>query len=242
MRMQLGVLTIFISCFLCLQFLSVANGAEQTKVEVLYEGPTAAGGVLSPKDIISKELSDAGFDVLVTNDIISQTPPAASPRSHATPTDKSPVPAASPSPPKPDRSQSPAGLTVKRIFDFVRSVQQGKTPAPRSSLAPRYFLPAGFAPDASPGSADRIVVAIRCSLRRIRGFQGIFSTEAQMQIAVVSAEGKNLRSLVLMVGPDKARGFGNDWEQAEEEALRAISSKLGSELATKLRAKSSVAL
>jgi hypothetical protein len=56
--------------------------------------------------------------------------------------------------------------------------------------------------------------------------QGIFSTEANMQIAAVNSDGKRIQSVVLMAGPEMVRGFGVDWERAEEAALKDISTKM----------------
>jgi hypothetical protein len=132
--------------------------------------------------------------------------------------------------------RSPSGLTVKEIFDFVRKAQQGTQigePQPPGSFQ---FLSTSLL-DARTRAGAQVVVAMRASMRRLREYQGIFSTEAQMEIVAVTADGKTIQSVVSMAGPESARGFGLDWEQAEEKALREISAQMCPAFARKLRQK-----
>jgi hypothetical protein len=78
---------------------------------------------------------------------------------------------------------------------------------------------------------------MHASMRRLREYQGIFSTEAQMEIVAVTAHGKRIQSVVSMAGPESARGFGLDWEQAEEKALREISAQMCPAFAKELHQK-----
>jgi hypothetical protein len=212
--------------------------AERTSVEVLYEGPSAAGGVVSPKDIMAKELSDAGFEVLLSGPgasggLADEFTPAVPSRGPAAPPTAQP-----PAPPAAELvvSRSASGLTVKQIFDFVRSVQQGKPVSRTQPPGALQFMPsrAFTLPATTPA---QVVIAMRCSLRRLRESQGIFSTEAQMQIVAVRAAAGRIQTVITMMGPDKARGFGLDWEQAEEKALREVSAQMCPAFAKKLRQK-----
>jgi hypothetical protein len=114
---------------------------------------------------------------------------------------------------------------VKEIFDFVRKAQQGEWmngPAPTGgflSLSTPLYA-------ASPPVHGFVVVAMRASMRHLNENQGIFSTEANMQIAAVTSRGKNIQSVVMMAGPETVRGFGLDWDRAEEAALKDISAKM----------------
>jgi len=63
-------------------------------------------------------------------------------------------------------------------------------------------------------------------MRHLNENQGIFSTEAHMEIAAVTSEGKRIQSVVMMAGPETVRGFGLDWDRAEETALKDISAKM----------------
>lgn len=199
--------------------------------EVLYEGPTAAAGVINPRDIMAKELSDAGIEVLLAG---AAAPPKstreAAPAAPAPPARENPVPHETVVP------RSPGGLTVKEIFDFVRKAQQGEwinAPEPASSflsLSTPLFA-------ASPPTRGLVVVAMRAAMRHLNENQGIFSTEANMQIAAVTSDGKRIQSLVMMAGPETVRGFGLDWDRAEETALRDISSKMCPQFAKDLQQK-----
>ena len=206
------------------------------RVEVLYDGPTAAGGVVNPKGIMAKELIDAGFQVLMPGGPASlATRPEPAPSAPAArPLAPAPLVTSEPAPSQPAVPRPPAGLTVKQIFDFVRKAQQGKLgeEPPGSFLSFSTPLFAATAP-----AAAQVVVALRASLRRLREYQGIFSTEAQMEIVAVTAGGKRIQSVVSMAGPESARGFGLDWEQAEEKALREISAQMCPAFARKLRQK-----
>jgi hypothetical protein len=71
-----------------------------------------------------------------------------------------------------------------------------------------------------------VVVAMRASMRHLNENQGIFSTEAHMEIAAVASNGKKIQSVVMMAGPEMVRGFGLDWDRAEETALKDISAKM----------------
>ncbi|MGB7591977.1 MAG: hypothetical protein WCD04_10235 [Terriglobia bacterium] len=204
-----------------------AEPSNPNRVEVLYEGPTAAGGVVSPKDAMAKELSDAGFEVLLTGSSASEEPsrkpgPSAQVLGPVAPAPPGPGPAAQP---EPAVSRPPSGLTVKEIFDFVRKAQQAAQvgePRPPGAFG---FLPTPlFA--ATPAIRPQIVVAMRASMRRLREYQGIFSTQADMDIVAVTAHGKRIQSIVSMSGPGSVRGFGLDWEQAEQKALSEISSQM----------------
>ena len=47
-----------------------------------------------------------------------------------------------------------------------------------------------------------------------------------MEIAAVTSDGKNIQSVVMMAGPEMVRGFGRDWDQAEETGLKEVSEKM----------------
>jgi len=198
--------------------------------EVLYEGPTAAGGVISPRDIMAKELGDAGFDVILGGGLLSP----GSPRGSTPPAQTAP-----PNPPVPPGTvmpQTPSGLTVKEIFEFVRKSQQGQwMRAPSTWAASLSFSTLVYA--ASPSSPRLVVVAMRASMQHLNDRQGIFSTEANMQVAAVNSDGKHIQSVVLMAGPDTVRGFGLDWDRAEEAALKDISAKMCPQFAKDLQQK-----
>jgi hypothetical protein len=198
--------------------------------EVLYEGPTAAGGVINPRDIMAKELGDAGFDVILGGPMVSPGSPRAS-----TPPPQTAPP--SPSvPPDTVTPQAPSGLTVKEIFDFVRKSQEGDwMRAPSTWAAALSFSTLVYA--ASPSSPRLVVVAMRASMQHLNDRQGIFSTEANMQIAAVNSDGKRIQSVVMMAGPETVRGFGLDWDRAEETALKDISAKMCPQFAKDLQQK-----
>jgi hypothetical protein len=125
---------------------------------------------------------------------------------------------------------------VKEIFDFVRKAQQGaRVEEPQTPASFRFLSSALFA--ATPRSSAQVVVAMRASMRRLREYQGIFSTEADMEIIAVTAHGKKIQSVVTMSGPGTARGFGLDWEQAEQKALSEISSQMCPAFAKQLQQK-----
>lgn len=198
--------------------------------EVLYDGPTAAGGVINPRDIMAKELSDTGFEILVGG--------AASLMSMPESTPSAPTQTVQEHPRQHDRviTGSPSGLTVKEIFEYVRKSQQGElieAPAPASHFQ---FLPTLlFA--ATPPKGILAIVAMRASMRHLNENQGIFSTEANMQIAAVTSEGRRIQRLVLMAGPETVRGFGLDWERAEEASLKDILAKMCPAFAKDLQGK-----
>lgn len=193
------------------------------RVEVLYEGPTAAGGVINPRDIMSKELSDVGLEV-----VLAGATPSRKPTREPPPAVPAPPPTANPA----DRPrmvlQSPSGLTVKEIFDFVRKAQQGEWingPEPTDSFLSFSSLLYAASPP-PPRKQGFVVVAMRASMRHLNENQGILSTEANMEIAAVSSDGKKIQSVVMMAGPEMVRGFGLDWDRAEEAALKDISAKM----------------
>ena len=215
---------------------AVTESREFSRVEVLYDGPTAAGGVVNPKDMMAKELSDAGFQVLMPDGPASEgtgpEPARTAPASR--PPAATPQAARQSAPAEPSVPRSPSGLTVKEVFDFVRKAQQGKLSEEPERLGAFQFLSTTLLA-ATPPAAGVVVVAMRASMRRLREYQGIFSTEAQMDIVAVTADGKRIQRVVTMEGPESARGFGLDWEQAEEKALREISSQMCPAFAKKLR-------
>jgi hypothetical protein len=205
------------------------------RVEVLYDGPTAAGGVINPRDIMSKELSDAGLQVVLGGATLYQKPtreaaPAAPvPRTVMNvapePEQQNPQPTAGPSARPRMVLQSPSGLTVKEIFDFVRKAQQGEWmngPGPAGGFLS--FSTPLYA--ASPPVPGLVVVAMRASMQHLRETQGIFATEAHMEIAAVTSNGRSIQSVIMMAGPEMVRGFGLDWDRAEETALKDISAKM----------------
>jgi len=215
---------------------AVADAPGFLRVEVLYDGPTAAGGVVNPKGIMAKELIDAGFQVLMPGGPASlATRPEPAPATPAArPLAPAPLATSEPAPSQPAVPRPPSGLTVKQIFDFVRKAQQGKLDEepPGSFLS---FATPLFA--ASPRTPGFVVVAMRASMRHLNDNQGIFSTEAHMEIAAVISDGKKVQSVVMMAGPEMVRGFGLDWEQAEEKALREISAQMCPAFVRKLREK-----
>ncbi len=199
---------------------SMGPTSNSLRVEVLYEGPTAAGGVINPRDIMSKELGDAGFEVVLTG-----ATPSRKPAREPAPAAPVPPPTANPADHPRMVLQSPSGLTVKEIFDFVRKAQQGEWmngPEPTGGFLS--FSTPLFA--ASPRAPGFVVVAMRASMRHLNENQGIFSTEANMEIAAVTSDGKKIQSVVMMAGPEMVRGFGRDWDQAEETGLKEISEKM----------------
>ena len=58
-----------------------------------------------------------------------------------------------------------------------------------------------------------------------------------MEIAAVAASGKKIQSVVTIAGPESARGFGLDWEQAEQKALGNLSSQMCPPFVRKLQEK-----
>ena len=87
--------------------------------EVLYEGPTAAGGVVSPRDIMAKELGDGGFDVILGGSLVSPGLPRGSrhqPRQRLR---------AGSVPPDTVTPQAPSGLTVKEFSNLSASPSKG---------------------------------------------------------------------------------------------------------------------
>ena len=60
---------------------------------------------------------------------------------------------------------------------------------------------------ASPSSPRLTVVAMRASMQHLNERQGIFSTEANMQIAAVNSDGKRIRTVVMMAGPEHGAGL-----------------------------------
>jgi hypothetical protein len=125
---------------------------------------------------------------------------------------------------------------VKEIFDFVRKAQQGALVEEPGAAGGLQFLSTPlFA--ATPRFAAQVVIAMRASMRRLREYQGIFSTEADMEIIAVTSHGKKIQSIVTMSGPGTVRGFGLDWEQAEQKALSEISSQMCPAFAKQLKQK-----
>lgn len=208
-------------------------------IEVLYDGPTAAGGVVNPRDIMAKELSEAGFEVLLNVGRVSEEAPHAVASRTPNPAVEIPSLPASrgPVPSNPVVSRSPSGLSVKEIFDFVRKAQQGRLidePVPHHEFqfpdAPVLFA-------IETNFSGHVVIAMRASMRHLREFQGIFSTEVQMEIVAVATRGRTVQTVIAMAGPENARGFGLDWEQAEQKALSEISSQMCPPFAKRLREK-----
>ena len=158
------------------------ESSHAVRVEVLYDGPTAAGGVINPKDMMSKELNDAGFQVLVTAPVSQSFQPERSEAAQASrPATAVPPAAGNAAQPTPAASQPPAGLTVKEIFDFVRKAQQGtrvEEPQPPGGFP--FLASPLFA--ASPVLPAQLVVAMRASMRRLREYQGIFSLRLKWKL------------------------------------------------------------
>jgi hypothetical protein len=114
---------------------------------------------------------------------------------------------------------------VKEIFDFVRKAQQGmwmNAPQPTSGFLS--FSTPLYA--AAPPALGLVVVAMRASMQHLHETQGIFATEANMQIVAITSDGKRVQAVVMVAGPETVRGFGLDWDRAEETALKDISTKM----------------
>jgi hypothetical protein len=176
---------------------------------------------------MSKELSDAGFEVLLAGTIgTPESPHERAPAGRLPPAVTAAAPTTGGTPqPGPTVSQPPSGLTVKEIFDFVRKAQQGSRVEEPKLPGSFQFLSRPLLA-ATPAIRAQVVVAMRASMRRLREYQGIFSTQADMEIVAVTTHGKKIQSIVTMSGPGSARGFGLDWDQAEQKALSEISSQM----------------
>jgi hypothetical protein len=197
--------------------------------EVVYEGPTAADDLINPGDAMAKELNNAGFQVLLG---MAASESDLQPLSIAT---RRPVMA---NPSKRETIPRPraSGATVEEILAFIHADRHSEwrnEPEPRS-VSPSLSTLLYAMPIPVRGL---VVIAVRASMQHLNETNGIFSTEANMEIADVVYENRKIQSIVLMAGPEMDRGFGLDWARAEESALKEISTIMCPPFAQNLRRK-----